>query len=94
MDAPKNTQRRAATVLGWLTGGIAGLLLNYGVFQAYGTGYPVVPTSFGLFVLGCFAGMWTADRLGDRGIKVLAVTTGLALTLALVLLVARLMLAN
>jgi hypothetical protein len=85
-------RRRATTVFGWLAGGSLGLLTNYGLFLAVGSSWPVVPTTFVLFVVGCFAGMWVADRLGhQRGFKILGVTAGILMALAVSLVVAVLM---
>ena len=83
-----SSRRRAGTVLGWIAGGAAGLLLNLLIFHLVDD-YPVQPTSFGLFILGAFAGMALADRLGDRAVKVMGLATGLviaALLTAVVLL--------
>jgi hypothetical protein len=92
MTEPRDDVRRRATlVFGWLAGGCLGLLLNYGLFFAVGEGWPVIPTTFVLFVAGCFAGMWVADRLGERGFKVLGLTAGILLAVALSLVVAVLM---
>ncbi len=85
-------RRRATTVFGWLAGGSLGLLANYGLFLAVGPDWPVVPTTFGLFIAGCFGGMWVADRLGhQRGFKILGVTAGVLVALAGSLVVAVLM---
>jgi hypothetical protein len=85
-------RRRATTVFGWLAGGSLGLLANYGLFLAVGPSWPVVPTTFALFVVGCFGGMWVADRLGhQRGFKILGLTAGILVALAASLVVAVLM---
>ena len=42
-----------------------------------------MPTTFALVVLGCFGGMAVADRLGDRAIRVLGVSAGLLLSVAI-----------
>ena len=76
-------RRRWATVLGWVSGGFGGVLLNLGVFALWGEGYPVQPTSFIAFVLGAFGGMAAADRLGDRAFSVLGVATGVVVALGL-----------
>ncbi|HJL44652.1 MAG TPA: hypothetical protein RMG45_02405, partial [Polyangiaceae bacterium LLY-WYZ-15_(1-7)] len=75
--------RRAATVLGWLAGGGGALLLNFGLYHAWGTDYPVQPTSFVLFVVGAFGGMALADRLGERAFRVLGIATGVVFALGL-----------
>ncbi len=84
-------RRRATTAFGWLAGGSLGLLVNYGLFLAAGPSWPVVPTTFALFIAGCFGGMWVADKLGDRGFKVLGLTAGVLVALAATLAVAMLM---
>ncbi|MBX3246809.1 MAG: hypothetical protein KF901_06490 [Myxococcales bacterium] len=84
---PSRSQAKTATVLGWLVGGGAAVLLNFVLFQIFGEGYPVAPTSFGLFVAGAFGGMWLADRLGARAVRVLGIATGVLLGLALVVVV-------
>lgn len=88
---PVERQRRATTVFGWLAGGSLGLLLNYGIFLLAGPSWPVVPTTFAFFVAGCFGGMWLADRLGDRGFRVLGITAGILVATALTLGIAVLM---
>ncbi|RLB50288.1 MAG: hypothetical protein DRJ42_19205 [Deltaproteobacteria bacterium] len=88
---PKERQQRATTAFGWLAGGSLGLLVNYGIFLLMGPDWPVVPTTFALFVAGCFGGMWLSDRLGDRGFRVLGITAGVLVATALTLAVAVLM---
>jgi hypothetical protein len=70
------------TVFGWLAGGFAALLLNYVAFLLAGPAYPVTPTTFGAFVVGAFAGMAVADRLGERGFRPLGIAAGLFLVVA------------
>lgn len=72
-----SSERRIATALGWFVGGGLGLLLNYFAFVAVGPGYPAAPTSFVAFVAGAFGGMWVADRLGSRALKVLGISAGI-----------------
>lgn len=83
-----DTKSRAATVLGWIAGGSAGLLLNYVGFLLVGPAYPVVPTTFALFVAGAFGGMAVADRVGHRGFKALGITAGVLLAIVVLLAVA------
>lgn len=76
-------QRKLGTVFGWVAGGSVGLILDYALYIAIGEGYPLIPMTFGLFVAGCFAGMWLSDRLGDRGFRLLGIAAGILLALAL-----------
>ncbi len=88
-DAGNLGRRRATTAFGWLAGGSLGLLANYGLFLAVGPSWPVVPTTFAFFVAGCFGGMWAADRLGhERGFKILGLTAGVLVALAVTLVAA------
>ena len=83
------------TALGWIAGGSAGMLVNYLLFLAFadetGAGYPVVPTTFALFVVGAFSGMAIADRGGERMFKPLGIAAGVLLSLFLALVAAVLM---
>jgi hypothetical protein len=80
--------QRAATVLGWISGVMLALLLDYGGYVLWGERYPKGYTTFVLIALGAFFGMNVADRLGPRAVKVLSLTTGLLLaTLLFVLFV-------
>lgn len=81
-------KQRMGTVFGWIGGGSLGLLVNFAISHAWGSGYPLVPTTFALFVLGCFGGMWASDRLGERAFRVLGIASGLLLALAITFLVA------
>jgi len=90
-ESAQRGRKRATTLFGWLAGGSLGLLTNYGLFLAVGSGWPVVPTTFAFFVAGCFGGMWVADRLGERGFRVLGVTAGVLVAVAATLIVAVLM---
>ena len=83
-DAQK---RRIVTGLGWVSGGVAALMLNYVVYYVWGDGYPVQPTSFVAFVLGAFGGMALGDRLGEKGFRAMGVATGVVLAVALSLAV-------
>ena len=67
---------RLGTVFGWIAGGCFGLLLNYFVFLATGTEW-LVASTFVLFVAGAFAGMYAADRLGERAFRVMGVAAGI-----------------
>lgn len=86
---------RLTTALGWIAGGSAGMLVNYLLFLAFadetGAGYPVVPTTFVLFVLGAFGGMAIADRGGERMFKPLGIAAGVLLAIFLALVAAVLM---
>jgi hypothetical protein len=88
-------RRRLSTVFGWIAGGSLGLLLNYALFllvsDEAGRGYPTVPTTFALFVIGAFAGMAVADRGGDKAFRPLGIAAGILLTLFLSLVAAVLM---
>lgn len=88
-------RRRLATVFGWIAGGSLGLLLNYVLFlivsDEAGQGYPTVPTTFVLFVLGAFGGMAIADRGGEKAFRPLGIAAGILLTLFLALVAAVLM---
>lgn len=66
-------------MFGWIAGGSAGLLVNYGLFVAFGEGYPTAPTTFATFLAGAFGGMALADRLGERGFRPLGIAAGLLL---------------
>jgi hypothetical protein len=90
-DRTARWRQRATTVFGWVAGGSSGLLANYALFLAWGPEWPIVPTTFALFVGGCFAGMFAADRLGARAFRVLGVAAGILLALAATLVVAVLM---
>jgi hypothetical protein len=90
-ERKEDGRRRATTVFGWLAGGSLGLLVNYGLFLAVGPEWQVIPSTFVLFIVGCFGGMWVADRMGVRGFKVLGLTAGVLLALAASLVVAVLM---
>lgn len=83
--------RRLTTVFGWVAGGSLGLLLNYALYYAIGEGYPTVPTTFALFLVGAFGGMALADRLGARGFRPLGIAAGVLLALFLALVVAVMM---
>ncbi len=93
-EAP-STRARLTTALGWVAGGSAGMLLNYLLFLAFadetGAGYPVVPTTFALFVVGAFGGMAVADRGGEKMFRPLGIAAGVLLSLFLALVAAVLM---
>lgn len=78
------TRGRLGTIFGWIAGGCFGLLLNYFVFLAIGARY-LVWSTFLLFAAGAFAGMYVADRLGDRAFRVMGVAAGILLALAVAL---------
>ncbi len=82
--------KRIARGLGWVAGGGLLLLVNFAVALAVSPqypNYPVQPTSFVLFAAGAFGGMWAADKLGNRALKVMGLTTGVVLALFLLLFV-------
>ncbi len=89
MSDDEDPRRRISTALGGLSGGLLALLINYGIFEIWGASYPVQPTSFVAILVGAFGGMAMSDRLGDRAFRILGITTGfvvaLALTVALLL---------
>ncbi len=70
------TRQRLTTVFGWVAGGSTGVLANWGLFVAVGEGYPVTWTTFVLFLVGAFAGMFVADKLGPRGFRPLGIAAG------------------
>lgn len=80
-DVGARSRQRLATVFGWLAGGALGLLINYGLFLAVGEGYPTTWTTFALFLVGAFAGMWAADRLGPKGFTPLGIAAGVLFAL-------------
>lgn len=93
--AEPSSRARLTTALGWVAGGSAGMLLNYPLFLAFsdemGHGYPVVPTTFVLFVAGAFGGMAIADRGGEKMFRPLGIAAGVLLALFLALVAAVLM---
>ena len=88
-------RKRLATVFGWVAGGSTGLLLNYVLFLLIsddaGQGYPTVPTTFALFVIGAFGGMTIADRGGEKVFRPLGIAAGILLSVFLALVAAVLM---
>lgn len=93
--ATRTSRARSTTALGWVAGGSAGMLLNYLLFLAIaddtGAGYPVVPTTFVLFVAGAFGGMAVADRGGEKMFRPLGIAAGVLLSLFVALVAAVLM---
>lgn len=80
----QDTQKsRIVTGLGWVSGGVSALMLNYVVFYLWGDAYPVQPTSFVAFLVGAFGGMALGDRLGEKGFRAMGVATGVVFALAL-----------
>ncbi|MAQ18542.1 MAG: hypothetical protein CMN30_27560 [Sandaracinus sp.] len=86
MSDSREPARRSAvgTTLGWVAGALAFFLLNFFLYQAFGDGYPVEPTSFAAVLVGAFGGMAVADRLGERATKVLGLALGVILAVATV----------
>lgn len=81
-EEPRGRARqRLATVFGWIAGASLAMLVNYGLFLEIGESYPTVPTTFAAVVIGAFAGMAVADRLGARGLKPLGIAAGVLLGL-------------
>jgi hypothetical protein len=80
-------RKRLATVFGWIAGGSLALLANYGAYLAIGPGYPLIASTFVLFLLGAFGGMAVADRLGERAFRPLGIAAGVLLALAAVAVV-------
>jgi hypothetical protein len=74
------------TVLGWVAGALALLIVNFASYQAVGEGYPVELTSFAAVVAGGFGGMAVADRLGPRATRVLGAVVGVLLAVVVVAL--------
>jgi uncharacterized membrane protein YfcA len=79
-------QQRAATVLGFISGVMLALLIDYGGYVLWSDRYPKGYTTFVLIAVGAFLGMNAADRLGARAIKVLSMTAGLLLAALLLVL--------
>lgn len=79
VDTREDLKRRFTTIFGWVAGGSLGLLVNYGLFLAFGEQYPTTPTTFVTFLAGAFAGMHLADRLGPRGFRPLGIAAGVLL---------------
>ena len=94
-ETPPSSRARLTTALGWVAGGAAGMLVNYLLFLAFadetGAGYPVVPTTFVLFVVGAFGGMTVADRGGEKMFRPLGIAAGVLLSLFLALVAAVMM---
>ena len=79
-------QQRAATTLGWVSGVILALLIDYAGYVLWGDRYPKGYTTFVLIAVGAFLGMNVADRLGARAIKVLSMAAGILLAALLLVL--------
>lgn len=80
-DATSAMRARLSTAFGWIAGGALGLLVNTAIYRTVGEGYPTTYTTFALFLVGAFGGMWVADRLGPRGFKPLGIAAGILLAL-------------
>lgn len=83
----KSARARATTAFGWLSGGLSGLLINMVLAINVGEGYPTTWTTFLFFLVGAFAGMALADRLGERGFKPLGIAAGVLLALVISIVV-------
>jgi hypothetical protein len=88
MAEPSTTRAKLTTAFGWIAGGAAGLIANYvcllvatGALGIADEAYPVVPTTFALFLVGAFSGMAIADRMGERGFRTLGISAGVLLAL-------------
>ena len=86
------TRKRLTTMFGWVAGGSAGVLINWGAYNLFGggdSGYPVTLTTFVLFLAGAFGGMFLADRMGAAGFRPLGIAAGIlfAIFIAVVLTV-------
>ncbi len=83
-DAP--TTNRTNTILGWIAGASLAVLVSYGLFQLgvyRGAAERYIPlTTFVLFVIGAFSGMAIADRVGDKGTRILGIAAGLLFAVA------------
>lgn len=77
--AESRPTERAATVLGWLCGGLLGLLIHFIVYASIQAEYAVSLPNAAIFVAGAFGGMAFADRLGERAVKVLGLLFGIIL---------------
>lgn len=81
-EAGDEARKRLTTIFGWVAGGALGVLVNFGIAQAYGLErYPTTWTTFVLFLAGAFGGLTLADRLGPRGFKPLGIAAGVLFTL-------------
>ena len=79
-DASDQTaRRRLSTVFGWTAGGALGLLINFAVARAIGSGYPITISTAVSFIVGAFGGMALSDRLGPRGFRPLGIAAGVLL---------------
>ncbi len=77
MEAEDRRAPRLAVALGWLAGICLGLLVDYGAYVLIGDDYPKGYTTFVLLAGLAFAGMYLADRLGPRALKVMALAVGI-----------------
>ena len=76
------SRKRLAAILGGVVGGGLGVLLNYFLFYAIGSGYPIGPTTFALFAAGAFGGMALSDRLGKKALRVMGIGAGVLMALS------------
>ena len=74
---PAKPRQRLTTIFGWLAGGAAGLLVNFGLAALVGEGYPITITTFVTFIAGAFGGMRVADKLGPEGFRPLGIAAGI-----------------
>ncbi len=95
LDRDEQTAGRLRRGLGWLLGGLVGLGIALLVAEqgpaegesgsGAGPFSPLAITSFVGFAVGAYAGMWAADRLGERSVQVLSLLIGVLLSIALLL---------
>jgi hypothetical protein len=83
----KDPTRTTRVALGWIAGVVVGVVANYGLFAAFGDGYPLIPTTFVAVLAGAFGSMWIVDRLGPRSTPWIAGAAAVALVVMGVLFI-------